>query len=122
MPDSVCCDDGRANEVPYRDHHELLDRASCHAGAPACSEPRPMHVPAHFAVTDRDTLFDFMTRHSFALLVSSMEGEPLATHVPLLLDRTAGPHGALRGHVARANPHWQSLDGRRVLAVFSGPH
>src|SRR5581483_7236234 len=37
-------------------------------------------------------------------------------------DRAAGPHGTLLGHVARANPHWRELEGREVLAVFSGPH
>jgi transcriptional regulator len=56
------------------------------------------------------------------LLVSQHEGEPFATHLPLLLDRTAGPHGSLIGHMARANPQWQSADGQHVLAVFSGPH
>ncbi len=81
-----------------------------------------MHVPSHFAVTDRETLFDFMERYSFALLVSAGDGEPVATHLPLLLDRAAGPHGRLRGHLARANPQWRGLDGRRVLVVFSGPH
>src|SRR5262249_7747423 len=44
------------------------------------------------------------------------------THLPFLLERTTGPHGVLLGHVARANPHWQGLDGQPVLAVFSGPH
>jgi transcriptional regulator len=38
------------------------------------------------------------------------------------LERDAGPHGTLVGHMARANPHWHDLDGRPVLAVFSGPH
>jgi len=29
----------------------------------------------------------------------------------------------LRGHFARANPHWQSIEGaKQVLAVFTGPH
>jgi transcriptional regulator len=81
-----------------------------------------VYVPAHFAVDDPATLRQFMARHSFALLVSDVHGEPFATHLPLLLDPTAGPHGTLRGHVARANPHGRHLAGRRALAVFSGPH
>jgi transcriptional regulator len=80
-----------------------------------------MYVPAHFAQTDRNTLFEFVEQNSFGLLVSQLEGEPFATHLPLLLDRTAGPGGTLIGHVARANPHWQTTD-RNVLVVFSGPH
>jgi transcriptional regulator len=81
-----------------------------------------MYVPPHFAETDPATLHDFIERHSFGLLVSQVEGVPFATHLPFLLDRGAGPHGALIGHMARANPHWQELTGQTALAVFSGPH
>ena len=78
-----------------------------------------MYVPDHFAVTDPAVLFDFIARHSFGLLVSRRDGEPFATHLPLLLDRATN---TLVGHVARANPQWRSLAGQTVLVVFSGPH
>ncbi|MBM3982428.1 MAG: FMN-binding negative transcriptional regulator [Planctomycetes bacterium] len=81
-----------------------------------------MYVPAHFAVTDRAALHDFIEAHSFGLLVSEVAGAPFATHLPFLLERERGPHGALVGHVARANPHWKELATRPALAVFSGPH
>ena len=81
-----------------------------------------MYVPPHFAEDDPATLHAFVERHSFALLVSQVDGEPFATHLPLLLDRAAGPHGTLLGHVARANPQWRTLAGQTALAVFSGPH
>ena len=81
-----------------------------------------MYVPPHFAETDRDTLHAFVERHSFGLLVSDVNGEPFTTHLPFLLDRAAGPHGTLVGHMARANPHWRELAGRTALAVFTGPH
>lgn len=81
-----------------------------------------MYVPPHFAETDRAELCNFITRHSFGLLVSQLGGEPFATHLPFLLERDTGPHGALIGHVARANPHWKELAGQTVLAVFSGAH
>jgi transcriptional regulator len=81
-----------------------------------------MYVPSMFTIKDRAEIHDVMRRHSFALLVSERDGEPFATHVPLLLDVDAGPHGTLLGHVAKANPHAELLAGRRVLAVFSGPH
>jgi transcriptional regulator len=79
-------------------------------------------VPPAFAQTDRDTLFALIEQHSFGLLVSNHPGGPVATHLPLLLDRAAGPHGTLVGHLARANPQWRDLDGQPVTAVFSGPH
>jgi transcriptional regulator len=81
-----------------------------------------MYIPAAFEETDQDKLHDFIEANSFALLVSTKEGVPVATHLPLLLERQTGPHGCLIGHFARANPQWHGLDGENLLAVFSGPH
>jgi transcriptional regulator len=81
-----------------------------------------MYIPASFAVTDHSALHDFIESHSFATLVSHDGTAPFASHIPLLLDRDAGPHGRLIGHVARANPQWQHAGGQRVLAMFTGPH
>lgn len=44
------------------------------------------------------------------------------SHLPLLIDREAGPRGTLLGHFARANPQWRHAAGREVLVVFTGPH
>lgn len=81
-----------------------------------------MYVPSAFERTEPAELFAFIEAHSFAVLVSTRNGEPFATHLPLLLERDAGPNGTLVGHMARANPQWHDLDGQPVLAVFSGPH
>ncbi|WP_020474846.1 FMN-binding negative transcriptional regulator [Zavarzinella formosa] len=81
-----------------------------------------MYIPPAFVESDLGKLHDHITKHSFGLLISQADGQPFATHVPFLLDRAAGPNGALVGHVARANPHWRSLAGETALAVFSGPH
>lgn len=80
-----------------------------------------MYVPQHFA-GDPAAIDEIVAAHDFALLVTAGEAGPEATHLPLLLDRTRGPHGTLLGHLARANPHAEALDGRAALAVFSGPH
>lgn len=81
-----------------------------------------MYVPPHFAETDLPKLHDAIDRYSFALLVSQAGGELVASHLPLLLDRSDGPHGTLVGHMARANSQWQQAAGQAVMAVFSGPH
>jgi transcriptional regulator len=81
-----------------------------------------MYVPPHFAVSDTATLHDLIEHYSFGVLVSQVGGVPFASHLPFLLDRTAGLQGTLFGHVARANPHWRELAGQTALAVFSGPH
>jgi transcriptional regulator len=81
-----------------------------------------MYIPTAFAETDPKKLFEVIEQNSFGLLISRHSDEPFATHLPLLLDRTVGSQGCLIGHMARANPQWQSAEGQNVLAVFSGPH
>ena len=81
-----------------------------------------MYTPAAFNELDVAKLQALIERYSFGLLISQHDGSPLATHLPLLLDRSAGPQGTLLGHMARANPQWQQAEGQTVLAVFSGPH
>jgi transcriptional regulator len=82
-----------------------------------------MHVPKAFLETRPERLHRLMREHPFALLVSIIDGRPFATHLPLMLDPARGPHGTLRGHVARGNPQWRGFDGRtELLAIFQGPH
>ena len=81
-----------------------------------------MYVPAAFAEPDLTKLHDFIEQNSFGLLVSQVAGLPFASHLPFLLDRKAGPHGTLVGHVARANPQWREAGRAAALAIFSGPH
>lgn len=80
-----------------------------------------MYLPAHFAQPDAAALHALIRQHPLATLVSVGADGPTADHIPLELDPTAGPHGTLRGHVARANPLWQAAAGTPVLAVFNGP-
>lgn len=80
-----------------------------------------MYVPEHARETDPERLLEFVEQNPFAMVVSRLGGETVAAHLPLLLDRTAGDQGTLRGHFARADPHWRAEDPR-VLAVFHGPH
>jgi transcriptional regulator len=86
-----------------------------------------MYIPSSFAVTELAELHAAMERYSFATLVSSGSGDLMASHLPLLVDRAAGPQGTLWGHFARANSQWEeatagSEQAREVLVVFSGPH
>jgi transcriptional regulator len=82
-----------------------------------------MYVPKHFAFDDPAEIHAFLRDFPFATLVTTRNGEPFATHLPLVLD-TTGPEPLLRGHVARANQHWQALEASEAdtLAIFHGPH
>ena len=80
-----------------------------------------MYIPKHFEIKEVAWAGAFMDEHRFATLVTIRDGEPFATHLPLVYDPEPEPYGMLRGHVARANPHWESF-GALQLAIFTGPH
>ncbi len=80
-----------------------------------------MYRPAAFRQDDLTALHAQIESTGLALLTSNGPAGLQATHLPLLLEPGEGEFGTLYGHFARANPHWQALDGQEALAVFSGP-
>ncbi len=82
-----------------------------------------MYIPEHFRVRDQADAVGFMRANPFAILVSSTGEGPFATHLPLVI-RENGEQLMLRGHVAKANPHWKHLEQNpgNTLAIFHGPH
>ena len=63
-----------------------------------------------------------MRSNPFAILVTTTDEGPFATHVPVVI-RENGDQVTLRGHVARANPHWRYIEQNPIcLMVFHGPH
>lgn len=81
-----------------------------------------MYRPAAFRQDDLTALHAQIESTGLALLTSNGPAGLQATHLPLLLLAAEdGEFGTLYGHFARANPHWQALDGQEALAVFSGP-
>lgn len=78
-----------------------------------------MYTPSHFSETDTRRMYDLVRENPFATLISSSAGRVSFTQIPMISE--AGD--VLIGHMARANPQWQTL-GRAddVVAVFSGPH
>jgi transcriptional regulator len=79
-----------------------------------------MYLPRHFEQHDPAALRSLMHEHPLATLVTIGADGLTADHVPLEFDASAGEHGTLRGHVARANPLWRHAGGLPVLAVFGG--
>lgn len=77
-----------------------------------------MYMPPAFRVDDREQLEALIRERPLATLVTNGPDGPMASHLPLLPIPAAG---VLRGHLARANPHWRSLDGAAGLAIFHGP-
>jgi transcriptional regulator len=82
-----------------------------------------MYIPAAFREDRLEVLHAHIRDNSFGTLVSLVNGELCATHMPFLLDQTRGPNGTLMGHMARANPHWRGFaSGVESLVIFHGPH
>jgi transcriptional regulator len=82
-----------------------------------------MYTPRSFAETDLPTLFDYLDAHPLGILVSTTADKLAATHMPFLLDRSAGSHGTLLGHMARANAQskLESSTVTNALVIFTGP-
>jgi transcriptional regulator len=78
-----------------------------------------MYIPKHFNIDNEEVIYDFIEKHSFATLFSQHNGEPYATHLPLLLNRE---EGFLYGHFARQNQQCKDIVGQNVLVIFQGPH
>ena len=81
-----------------------------------------MYLPRHFAETDSQVLHALIRAHPLGTWVTHGDGELVANHIPFLVDPARGEFGTLTGHVARANPVWQSFSGgANSLVVFQGP-
>ena len=78
-----------------------------------------MYQPGHgkFLVEDPLGLLTEFAQDIPATLVSQSDGGYLTTMLPFIV-----APGTLRGHVARANPHWRALESHGVaVAIFHGP-
>lgn len=82
-----------------------------------------MYIPPAFREDDLEVLHALMRDYSFAVVVTQQGGVPVATHLPLLLERERGAYGTLLGHMARANAQWTGFNGEQeALVIFQGPH
>jgi transcriptional regulator len=81
-----------------------------------------VYIPEHFRLRHDADALTFMRANPFAILISTTDEGPYATHLPLFL-RTDENKVFLRGHVAKANPHWRYLEQQaQCLTIFHGPH
>jgi transcriptional regulator len=88
-----------------------------------------MYIPEHFRLRHDADALTFMRSNPFAILVSTTGDGPYATHMPLFVRteanevRTEESKVFLRGHVAKANPHWRYLEQQaQCMTIFHGPH
>jgi transcriptional regulator len=81
-----------------------------------------VYIPEHFRLRHDADALTFMCANPFAILISTTADGPYATHLPLFV-RTEANKVFLRGHVAKANPHWRYLEQQaQCMTIFHGPH
>jgi transcriptional regulator len=81
-----------------------------------------LYIPEHFRVRDHADAIAFMRANPFIILASTAGDAPFASHVPVKI-REAGDQLVIRGHFAKANPHWRHIEQQpKCLAIFHGPH
>jgi transcriptional regulator len=78
-----------------------------------------MYIPKYFNISDENVIFNLIEENSFATVISQHNGEPYASHLPLVLNKD---ERALYGHFARANGQWKDIPKQNVLVIFQGPH
>lgn len=80
------------------------------------------YMPPAFRVDDLPLLLDHISRTGLATFITAGADGPIVSHVPLVHEPSDDGMGRLIGHLARANPQWQSTDlSKPALAVFMGP-
>ncbi|MGA3853954.1 FMN-binding negative transcriptional regulator [Bacillus pumilus] len=81
-----------------------------------------MHIPSFFQVKDMEEVKAFIQSHSFATVVTTTDGKPIATHIPVSFLQIEDSY-VISGHMAIGNPQWKTLEeNEQVLVIFQGPH
>jgi len=82
-----------------------------------------MYIPKYYEEKDWSEIEQLIKEFGFATLISILNHEPIAAHIPLELSKNEAEEWILSGHVSRANQIWKSFEpGKDVLAIFMGPH
>lgn len=82
-----------------------------------------MYIPEQYKNENLTEVRNFLTKNSFGILVSQVDGKPWATHIPLELDMDKEGNDILVSHIAKANPQWKQFsETTEVLCIFKGPH
>ena len=83
---------------------------------------RGVYLPAHFTAPDTADVAAFVAAAATADLVTFDGTKPVASLIPVIWEQETAGHGRLLGHLALANPQWQSVaPGSSALAIVRGP-
>jgi transcriptional regulator len=98
----------------------LMARESALGQEPSKPDPS-LYIPKAHLVEERKFLHDFMDEFAFVDLIT-VSPTLRITHIPSVLDRTAGAYGTILGHISAQNPQRAAFDGTQTaVIVFHGP-
>lgn len=81
-----------------------------------------MYIPKYFKVTDVEEILGFIQKNSFGTIVTTENGKPIATHLPLGINKN-GDDYYITGHLASGNSQWKTFEtNENALVMFQGPH
>ena len=80
-----------------------------------------MYIPKYFEFEDEAEKIAFMKQYSFATIVTTKAGIPIATQLPFLVTESAGSV-VLSAHFALANEQAGYIEESTSLVIFSEPH
>lgn len=81
-----------------------------------------MYIPKYFKVTDFNEITEFVSENSFGTIVTTNNGKPIATHIPLEFSKE-GEDYFITGHMAYGNPQWRTFDTcEEALVIYQGPN
>nr|WP_250646725.1 FMN-binding negative transcriptional regulator [Pseudemcibacter aquimaris] len=81
---------------------------------------KKIYQPKIFKETRLDVIHELIREHSFATLVTQINGELCADHLPFILN---DDNTKLLAHISKANPLWKKFkNADDVMVIFQGPH
>ena len=77
-----------------------------------------MYIPPINHWDDENEIISFMQKYSFATIISFKDNQPIASHLPLVIEKE-NEEIIIYGHWAIANPQWKKITDQKVLIIFS---
>ncbi|QEK50730.1 FMN-binding negative transcriptional regulator [Pedobacter aquae] len=80
-----------------------------------------MYVSKINLMDDQAESIQFMQKFSFGSIITTINNEPVATHLPFITELRNGKI-MITSHFAKVNQQWQSIENNKNLIIFSEPH
>jgi transcriptional regulator len=81
-----------------------------------------MYKVPYFTEEDEEKVYAFMVENPFAIVTGFGEDTPVATHVPLIINKE-NKSITLTGHLKKETDHHKAFSkNKNVLVIFSGPN